>query len=50
MISPVVLVETSSVLIVAVTIISGVVCGVFICGVVGGRVMIVSDGQVEPLA
>ena len=35
MISPVVLVVTSSVLVVAVTIISGVVCEVFICCVVG---------------
>ena len=52
MISPVVLVVTSSVLVVAVTIISGVVCGVFLCcvvGVVGGGVMIVSGGQVDPL-
>ena len=50
MISPVVLVVTSSVLVVAVTVISGVVCGVFICcviGLVGGGVMIV---QVELLA
>ena len=46
MITPVVLAVTSSVLVVAVT---GVVCGVFICCVVGGGVMIVSDGQVEPL-
>ena len=50
MISLVVLVVTSSVLVVAVTIISGVVCGEFICCVVGDGVMMVSGGQVEPLA
>ena len=47
MMSPVVLVVTSSILVVAVT---GVVCGVFISRVVGGGVMMVSDGQVDPLA
>ena len=35
---------------VVLVIISGVVCGVFICCVVGGGVMIVSGGQVELLA
>ena len=50
-ISPVVLVVTSSVLVVAVTIISGVVCVMFLCCVVGvGGVTIVSGGQVDPLA
>ena len=51
--SPVVLVVTSSVLVVAVSIISGVFCVMFLCCVVGvvvSGVMMVSGGQVELLA